>query len=69
MTDPFLAPPSRHDLHCITERAIDLVRIGFSVSDATALAVMGKRMTAAAIARVESVVAVLTPRIDAQVRS
>lgn len=55
--------PTWHDLHCVTARAIDLVRIGFSVSDATALAVMGKRLTHQAVRRVESVVAAATKEV------
>jgi hypothetical protein len=57
------AAPTPHDLHCVTERAVDLVRIGFSVSDAIALAVMGKCITAAAVNRVETIVTVLTAGI------
>jgi len=53
---------TRRDLHDVTERAIGLALIGFSASDATALAVMGKRMTADAVARVESVVAAVLAR-------
>lgn len=53
---------SRHDLHCVTTRAIDLARIGFSASDATALAVMGKRMSPEAIGRVESIVSAVLAR-------
>lgn len=53
---------SKHDLHCVTERAIDLVRVGFSVSDAVALAVMGKRLTHQAVARVESFVSAVTAK-------
>jgi hypothetical protein len=53
---------TRRDLHDVTERAISLALIGFSASDATALAVMGKRMTCGAIARVESIVSAVLAR-------
>ena len=53
---------TRQDLNDVTARAIDLALIGFSASDATALAVMGKRMTADAVARVEAIVSAVLAR-------
>ena len=54
--------PSKHDFHDVTTRAIDLALVGFSASDATCLAVSGKRMTADAVQRVESIVAAVLAR-------
>lgn len=53
---------SKHDCHCITQRAIELALIGFSASDATALAVMGRHLTATAVQRVEAIVSAVLAR-------
>ncbi len=53
---------SRRSFHDITERAIGLALIGFSASDATCLAVMGRSMTADAVARVEMIVSAVLAR-------
>lgn len=48
----------------VTQRAIEFALIGYSASEATALAVMGHALTPAAIVRIEAVVvAVLARRL------
>ncbi len=55
---------TRREFHDVTERAIGLALVGYSASDATVLATMGKAFTPDAIARVESlVVAVLARKL------